>query len=351
MMSLVLSTLSFRKRELKKEDMADRHSGILDRREATSEPESVKRIMASINPFWMPGIEDLRGGACSRWSRILPQHSPLPGGTPINVWLRGLLSLQIGRKLQLEGVIRDGDMRESIMAINAIGGELKMDPTKYISQPSVNELIRQSAGTAAVALGDVLVPVKVDIRSITNAWPSAFPVQPVNNILSFYPAHWAAWLLTLVPGGTGLVAVCQADNAPAAIKPVPVNGELHPWAVSMYIDVDIATGEAVKQRAGDDLAILELLLIIALFSPRSAAHHGQVINLIALGITIVTSGGNITNGEVRKIITQTRRECNVDTIDFTQKMVLRGWYFFLSMHGMTTGDDFKQLFQLLEAIT
>ncbi|CAJ0960129.1 unnamed protein product [Ranitomeya imitator] len=41
MMSLVLSTLSFRKRELKKVDMSDRHSGILDRREATSEPESV----------------------------------------------------------------------------------------------------------------------------------------------------------------------------------------------------------------------------------------------------------------------------------------------------------------------
>ncbi|CAJ0957025.1 unnamed protein product [Ranitomeya imitator] len=35
MMSSVLSTLSFRKREVKKEDMADRHSGILDSREYT----------------------------------------------------------------------------------------------------------------------------------------------------------------------------------------------------------------------------------------------------------------------------------------------------------------------------
>ncbi|CAJ0966698.1 unnamed protein product [Ranitomeya imitator] len=36
MMSLVLSTLSFRKREVKKEAMADRHFGILDSREVTS---------------------------------------------------------------------------------------------------------------------------------------------------------------------------------------------------------------------------------------------------------------------------------------------------------------------------
>ncbi|XP_073446857.1 uncharacterized protein [Dendrobates tinctorius] len=299
--------------------------------------------MAKINPFFMSGIADLRGGAFSRWSRILPQCSPLPGGAPINVWLRGLLSLQIGQ----EGKIRDGD----IMAISAIGGALKMDPTQYLDQQTVNELIMQSASAAAFALGDVTVRVKVDIRTITNAWPADFPVQPVNNIISFYPAHWTAWFLTLVPGGTGLVAACQADNAPAAIKPVPVNGELHPWALAMYIDVDIATGAAVKQRAGDDLAILELLLIISLFSPRSSAHHSQIVNLIVLGITIVTSGGNITNAQVRNIIKQTRRESKVDTIDFTREMVVRGWHFFCSIHRMTTLEDFRQLFQLLEATT
>ncbi|CAJ0927284.1 unnamed protein product, partial [Ranitomeya imitator] len=38
-MSSVLSTLSLRKREVKKEDMSDRHSGIVDSREVTSGPE------------------------------------------------------------------------------------------------------------------------------------------------------------------------------------------------------------------------------------------------------------------------------------------------------------------------
>ncbi|XP_073493766.1 uncharacterized protein [Phyllobates terribilis] len=303
--------------------------------------------MARKNPFNLVGIADLLVVECSRWSRILPQCSPLPGGAPINAWLRGLLSLQIGRELQREGMIRDGDVREGIMAISAVGGALKMDPTKYLNQVSVNELIRQSAGAAAVALDDISVPVEVDICTITNAWPADFPVQPVSNIISFDPAHWAAWLLTLVPGSTGLVATCQASNAPAGIKPVPVNGELHPWAVAMYIDVNIVTGAAMKQRVEDDLAILELLLIIALFSRRSAARHGQIINLIVLGITIVTSGGHITNGQIRKIIKQS----NVDTVDFTREMVLKGWDFFSMhcLHGMTTGDDFRQLFQLLEA--
>lgn len=39
MMSSVLSMLSFKKREEKKEEMADRHSGILESREWTSGPE------------------------------------------------------------------------------------------------------------------------------------------------------------------------------------------------------------------------------------------------------------------------------------------------------------------------
>ncbi|KAM4051000.1 uncharacterized protein ACNLHF_020292 [Anomaloglossus baeobatrachus] len=305
--------------------------------------------MASENPFYLPGMADLRGDSCSQWSRILPRHSPLPGGAPIHSWLRGLLSLQIGQELQREGMIRDRDMREAIVAINAVGGALNIDPTRCLSVHSVNELIRQSAGADTVALGGVSVPVEVDIRTITNSWPVDFPVQPADNMISFHPAHWAAWLLTLVPGGAGLVAARKADNPPAKITPVPVSGELHPWAVPMYIDVDITTGAAVNQREGDDLAVLELLLIISLFSPRSSARHGQIINAVVLGVTSVTSGGNIMNSEVQKIIRQARRESKVDTINFTRNMVLRGWDFFSNhcLHGMTKGDDFRQMFQLL----
>lgn len=67
--------------------------------------------------------------------------------------------------------------------------------------------------------------------------------------------------------------------------------------------------------------MITLLLVVF---PRNQVNS-TLTNFLVFAVAIVTSGGNVTNAVVYKIILTATLETMVDTLDITQEQVLHSW--------------------------
>lgn len=67
--------------------------------------------------------------------------------------------------------------------------------------------------------------------------------------------------------------------------------------------------------------MITLLLVVF---PRNQVDS-TLTNFLVFAVAIVTSGGNVTNAVVYKIILTATLETMVDTLDITQEQVLHSW--------------------------
>lgn len=130
---------------------------------------------------------------------------------------------------------------------------------------------------------------------------------------------------------------------------MPVPGELLPWAMAGMISLNVRTGQDLPVRTTNTPHFLELGAIMALVGPQGAQRQGAILNLVALGTAIVTSGGSMTSGRLRRIIQQAAREMMFDGLDFAREMVQRGWDFLcLNFQQQdAVGQNFQEFFATL----
>ncbi|XP_071968685.1 uncharacterized protein [Engystomops pustulosus] len=307
-------------------------------------------MAAESNPFYHPGLEDLLPVNSSRWTRILPRTNPrnvIIGGS-----IRSILSKQVARELYAERIVQNQNLTEAIAALCTISNGLYIKPNKVFTPAAIAQLVQgMSPQQPAFYINNVAVTVKIDATALYHEWPTTFPVQPVNDIVTFNPDNWTAWMQTIVVGGNGLVASRDSQVCPPAIAPLPNPGEMHPWAFGPLISRNIMTGLDGAPRVNDQhLHAMEALLVVALHAPESATLRADISKQMAFGVTILTSGGNITKAKLRKIIRATCADTNMETIDVSIDEVQKGWHFLSTSWEATnrTGQDFKILFDLLQ---
>ncbi|XP_065147089.1 uncharacterized protein [Paramisgurnus dabryanus] len=278
--------------------------------------------------------------------RISPQLSHT-GRDPVNLQLRWLLARQQVRALAQERYVQNPDVRAAMGAISLIAGGLIQYKGNVLGENQMMELLDLCVGKEPVDRIMFQQDIEVNVNQLFLAWPNNFPVQPnEKGLIIINRARWETWLALLVRD----VDPVRSDqnvfqDAPAACNPAPQENELHPWALGGILDINTATGAAVQGPVVIP-AYLAQLIALAGAKPTSAAARQNFISALALGVTIVTSGGNITQSNLRKIITKVKHETNLDNVDFTREQVMKGWDILnnhLAPQGLSS-HDFAALF-------
>lgn len=88
------------------------------------------------NPFLLPGIEDLMGGAASQWTRLIPPF--VWSSIPCILW--GLAAWRFITKFR-EGIVKDHDMQEAIAALSMITPGLESYAGSFLSNHQVMSLL------------------------------------------------------------------------------------------------------------------------------------------------------------------------------------------------------------------
>lgn len=100
--------------------------------------------------------------------------------------------------------------------------------------------------------------------------------------------------------------------------------------------------------------MLAPLLTLVVHTQEAAVARNLTTNLMVLAAAIITSGGNITNAKVWKILLTVSCETMVDTLDITWEQLLCGWdYLTGHWHNVQrSGTDFEQMFHWIgETVT
>jgi len=176
---------------------------------------------------------------------------------------------------------------------------------------------------------DEVLELFINADGLVHNWEDAhLPVEPRNGVLELDPVRWAEWVRLIRENVDDARLVANVPSLPpAGTEPMPRVGELHPWAMAGLISLNVQTGLELQVRTSNVPHLLELGAIMALVGPQGAQRQGAISNLLALGTAIVTSGGSMTAGRLRRVIQQASREMMYDGLDFTREMVQRGWDF------------------------
>jgi len=112
--------------------------------------------------------------------------------------------------------------------------------------------------------------------SLVNNWAGVnLPIVPRNGVIAVNPKRWAEWVRMIRDGDANARLVESTPSLPPpGILPMPVAGELHPWAMAGMISLNVQTGQGLLVRTADMPHLLELGAIMALVGPQGAQRQG-----------------------------------------------------------------------------
>lgn len=207
--------------------------------------------------------------------------------------------------------------------------------------------VAMTVDALATHVQHIHMDVDIDVTGLLHEWPQNHPVVPAQGVVIIRAQNWRAWLAQIRAGT--LVANNDAQAAPNAAVPVPAANELHPWAG--YHNLDVATGLAVPQRVGRVFPVTEVIAILAALCPAGARRRTDIMNLLVLGVTIITSRGNITQARLRRTIQAATRETLSD-IDMTRDPIIQAWDFLnANWGGNQVGHQFQMMFEMFGRAT
>lgn len=292
------------------------------------------------NPVSLSSAAGSCKGAESQWMKLLPQRNQR--GNIIHLLARGILARQHAHELRNEKVETDPDRIQAVAALSLISGSLPpLENNTYLTAAQVQSLTVNSFGVYTINAEMFTVPFTFNVSELWHTWPETFPVQPDDNgEVSINPDRWAAWLAE-ISAGNHRGDANTPQTKPRDSRPPAEANELHPWALAGYHNVDVHTGAAIAERTEDEPAVLQLLSVYTLSLQQGAPRRKDIMGLLVLGVTVLTSGGSITDERLEKIITTASKETAVDNIEFTCDTVTKGWDFIsvhLSSPGPTSGE-------------
>lgn len=306
-------------------------------------------IARAASAFNLGPLRRLTAGAGSMYARVMLFDRPV---TPLT---RGIMAREQVRALREEGVIKENEKREGIASVSMIATGLGDMQSAAMSNSTITKLFDR-----AVNLFPVDLPMNpLQITTDDFLYPPAI-VDRVhlddNRELSLDPTKFLGWVTLIRSKNTDYLVAENKPSAPPAKASVS-KGEIHPWMFGGISDLNIKDGtEYTGEPIPEARFYKELALILGLESPSGSARRAEILRTVAQGLSIVTSGGNMTSGRARRVSQQVSRETMVD-IDISVEVVKHGWDF-LSLHwgglGIQAGayrDTFDVLGQDIKGIS
>lgn len=134
------------------------------------------------NPFNLTGLSRIRGGAGSRWLRLIPGGSGRVGAAALNASIRGIMARQQQVIMQRENITRNPDLEMGVASLCLLGGGLEeMQFPLLLGLAAMQQLVTAAAGTATIEVDYLAMDLDLDVTTFVNAWPPGFPVVPDAN--------------------------------------------------------------------------------------------------------------------------------------------------------------------------
>ncbi|XP_039220402.1 uncharacterized protein LOC120317685 [Crotalus tigris] len=140
------------------------------------------------------------------------------------------------------------------------------------------------------------------------------------------------------------------QGAPAAAKPVPVAGEIHPWLFGGLFNVNLADGtENTAILQDNPLWSFELLALVMVMSPQGNGFREKILANLTTAVLIITSGGNITPARLNKTLKEIRKVTGSQNIEVDRDAVIEGFHCLRALWDeQTTEQNFEDMFTNLK---
>ncbi|XP_013926044.1 PREDICTED: uncharacterized protein LOC106552325 [Thamnophis sirtalis] len=278
---------------------------------------------------------------CSKWYKVVTQAAGA-------FMTRGILSIVIEKKLRAERAIQNYSRQVAIASLSIIGSHLHIAPQSRFSDLDLEKLVR-SIFAEPVDPAILRNDTQLEQNSFLFGPDAALIVPNAQGNFVFSAERFAAWMGQVFDANNPVRSQSNCpQGVPAAAKPAPVAGEIHPWLFGGLLNVNLADGTDNTAIVQDNpLWSFELLARVMVMSPQ---FREKILANLTTAVLIITCAGSITPAKLNKTLRQIRRETGSQDIEVDQDAVINGFYCLRAIwDGQTTGQNFEEMFTNLKA--
>ncbi|XP_058024752.1 uncharacterized protein LOC131191050 [Ahaetulla prasina] len=294
--------------------------------------------------FNLSGLAAFLPVRCSQWSKVVTQAAGA-------FMTRGILSIVIEKKLHEERVFQNDSREAAIASLSVIGSHLQIAPQFCFSDLDLEKLVRSIFAKPldpAILRNDA----QFEQNSFIFGPDAALIVPNAQGNFVFNAERFDAWMGQVFDANNPVRSQNNCpQGAPAAAKPAPVAGEIHPWLFGGLLNVNLADGTDNTAILQDNpLWSFELVARVMVMSPQGNRFREKILANLTTAVLIVTCAGSISPARLNKILRQIRQETGSLDIEVDQDTVIKGFYFLRAIWDrQTTGQKFEEMFTNLKA--
>lgn len=296
------------------------------------------------NTFNISGLAEFTNVRYSRWNKVATQAAGA-------FMTRGILSVVIKKKLDEERVIKNDSHNAAIASLSIIGSHLRIAPEFCFSDLDLEKLIRSIFAKPldpAILRNDT----QLEQNSFVFGPDAALIVPNAQGNFVFNAERFDAWMGQVFDANNPVRSQNNCPQGPpAAAKPAPVAGEIHPWLFGGLLNVNLADGTDNTAILQDNpLWSFELVARVMVMSPQGNRFREKILTNLTTAVLIVTCAGSITPARLNKTLRQIRQETGSQDIEVDRDAVIEGFHCLRTIwDGQTTGQNFEEMFTNLKA--